>query len=155
MSVSEESRLHFLPLRPDHIPHLIEMEHEAYPDPWKHGMFRQEITNATSFFRVVYCDDVLVAYGGFWLMVDEAHITKVTVDRRYRGQGIGHELMMYLLEEAVTRGAHTARLEVRENNYAARRLYERLGFHSVGLRKGYYAKTNETAIVMARTLRDF
>src|SRR5690606_27411578 len=91
--------------------------------------------------------------GGFWLLLDEAHITKVTVAAPWRGQGLGHELMLHLLDTAQRRGATSARLEVREHNEAARHLYERLGFHAVGLRKGYYAKTNGTAVVMAKTLR--
>ena len=151
MSVS--SRLEFLPLAQDHIAQLLAIETEAYPDPWKQAMFRQETTNPTSFFCVAYREHELIAYGGFWLLLDEAHITKVTVAAPWRGQGLGHELMAFLLREAEERGANTARLEVREHNVPARSLYERLGFRAVGLRKGYYAKTNETAVVMAKTLR--
>lgn len=151
MSVS--TRLEFHPLALGHISQLLEMENEAYPDPWKQGMFRQEITNATSFFCVGLLEGAIVAYGGFWLLLDEAHITKVTVGLTWRGQGLGRQLMAHLIEMAESRGANAARLEVREHNVPARRLYESLGFRAVGLRKGYYAKTNETAVVMAKTLR--
>jgi [ribosomal protein S18]-alanine N-acetyltransferase len=150
MSVS--SRIDYVPLAPEHISHLLAIENEAYPDPWKQGMFRQEISNATSFFCVALREEEIVGYGGFWLMLDEAHITKVTVAEPWRGQGLGHELMVYLLEEALRRGAASARLEVREHNQPARQLYEQLGFRAVGLRKGYYAKTNENAVVMAKSL---
>jgi len=154
MSVSERSRLEFVPLGIHHIPELLEIENEAYPDPWRQGMFRQEITNATSCFIVAFQEDDIVGYGGFWLLLDEAHITKVTVAAAHRGKGLGHELLVHLLEKARERGATCARLEVREHNAPARRLYERMGFQSVGLRKGYYAITNETAVVMAKNLPD-
>lgn len=152
MSISEKKIVRFLRLNAGHIETLLEIENEAYPDPWKHGMFRQEITNPTSFFCVVYMNGELAGYGGFWLMLDEAHITKVTIAQEFRRQGIGLELMRHLLREAIRQGANVARLEVREANLAARTLYEGLGFQEVGLRKGYYIKTNETAVVMVKTL---
>lgn len=152
MSVSEESLVQIKRLAQEHIEPLLEIENEAYPDPWKHSMFQQEITNSTSYFYVLLREEEIVGYGGFWLMLDEAHITKVTVAGGHRGQGIGRKLMLHLLLEAEAKGANTARLEVREHNAAARGLYERLGFRAVGLRKGYYAKTNETAVVMAKSL---
>jgi len=153
MSVSRESAVKFARLRAEHIPNVLEIEHEAYPDPWKQGMFRQELTNASSYFCVAFREEELAGYGGFWLLIDEAHITKVTVARDFRGQGIGLQLMEHLLREAETRGANAARLEVREKNMRARQLYEGLGFDVVGARKGYYALTNETAIVMVKSLR--
>ena len=39
-------------------------------------------------------------------------------------------------------------LEVRVSNTSAIRLYERLGFTQVGLRKGYYTDTGEDASLM-------
>ena len=44
------------------------------------------------------------------------------------------------------------RLEVRESNESARRLYETLGFEEVGVQRGYYTNTNETAVVMEKVL---
>ena len=42
-------------------------------------------------------------------------------------------------------------LEVRESNTAAIKLYEKLGFVTVNVSKGYYSD-NENAIVMTRAL---
>ncbi len=58
-----------------------------------------------------------------------------------------------LLEEAARVGARMVRLEVRERNLVARRLYESAGFEVVGLRRSYYAKTGEPAVVMTQVLR--
>jgi len=130
------------------IPAIMPVEREAYPDPWTQGMFRQEVTNRSSYFYVAYEGDLLIAYGGFWLVLDEAHVTKVTVRAERRGQGLGRALMLFLLEEARRLDAETVRLEVRESNRFARMLYRTLGFREVGIRAGYYTRSLENAVVM-------
>lgn len=135
-----------------HIERLLAIEEEAYPDPWTKGMFRQELVNPASRFFVVFRSLDLVGYGGFWFVVDEAHITKLTVVAEYRRQGLGEELLRFLLRQSIEAGATTARLEVRESNWAARNLYDRFGFSEVGIRKGYYRRTGEAAVVMVKSL---
>ena len=49
-------------------------------------------------------------------------------------------------------GGTVIRLEVRESNVAARRLYQRFGFEEVGLRKNYYAVSPEHAVIMVKHL---
>jgi ribosomal-protein-alanine N-acetyltransferase len=150
MSIGEELALRFVRLMPMHLPMLTAIEEEAYPDPWTLGMFRQELENTNSHFFTAYRGEELIGYGGFWLVLDEAHITKVTVAAAYRGQGLGRAIMGFLLRRSAEAGANTVRLEVRETNYPARRLYESLGFTEVARREGYYARTNETAVIMVR-----
>ena len=70
----------------------------------------------------------LAAYGGFWLVLDEAHLTSVTVRDSFRGHGYGRRLVDYLLEQAVSLGAKVATLEVRESNLRARNLYDCMSF---------------------------
>jgi len=153
MSISEEHAVAFRRLCEEDIADLLPIEHEAYPDPWTQGMFRQELTNQTSHFHVARLGTDIVGYCGFWLALDEMHITKVTVAESYRRRGFGHTLLSWLLHHAEGLGANVARLEVRESNEAAQRLYASLGFVEIGRRKGYYTANNETAIVMSRTLR--
>jgi len=154
MTTSQEAVLHFLPLDLHYLSEVLAIEREAYPDPWTEGMFRQEMSSGMSHFYLGLREGVLIAYGGFWVVLDEAHITKVTVAASCRGQGYGRAVVIHLLRAAVSLRAKVARLEVRESNQRARRLYDRLGLVCVGLRKGYYAKTNETAVVMKRDLGD-
>ena len=153
MSVSEGRALQYRRIADEDIPHLLLADQEAYPDPWTTGMFRQEIQNGASEFFVARLGGEMAAYGGFWLALDEAHITKITVLPPYRGQGLGRELLDWLLRRAEMMGANIARLEVRESNVGARALYQAAGFVEIGLRKGYYAQNNEAAVVMSCALR--
>lgn len=85
---------------------------------------------------------------GFWLMLDEAHITTIGVRARYQRQGIGELLLIKSIELAQELGARVATLEVRVSNTGAQALYEKYGFKRVGLRRRYYSDNNEDALIM-------
>ena len=59
-----------------------------------------------------------------------------------------HILLRFALEKARQLGATKMTLEVRLSNHGAQNLYRKLGFQDRGIRKGYYADTNEDAIIM-------
>lgn len=154
MSVSESIELRFLPLEPGHVDRIMPIEEEAYPEAWSRGMFLDEVGNDHSHFYVVFENDELVGYTGFWLVADEAHITSVTVRSDCRRRGIGRLLVRFLIDAARQAGARVATLEVRVSNVGARRLYEAFGFQPVGIRRGYYARSREDALVMMKKLVD-
>ena len=74
----------------------------------------------------------ILAYGGLWLLLDEAHIATVASHPDWRGCGLGQWLMLALLDAAMARGAATSTLEVRAGNLPAKRLYEKLGYEVAG-----------------------
>lgn len=142
--------LQFEVLQEKHLDDVMPIEQEAYPEPWTIGMFRQDIHSPAAHFYVALIDNELVGYVGMWRAVDEAHITSVTVRQEYRGLGLGQALVSFILDVARRIGLKYATLEVRESNLRAQRLYYKMGFDNVGLRKGYYHKNNEDAIIMSR-----
>lgn len=144
--------LRYVRLQKDHLPAILPLEHEAYPDPWTQGMFLQETRNATSHFYLVFHGEELVAYGGFWIILDEIHITKLTVATVHRGRGLGQAVMRFLERHGWEIGGRTVRLEVRASNAVARRLYSQLGYQETGVRKNYYTTSREDAIVMVKDL---
>ncbi|MHC1480017.1 GNAT family N-acetyltransferase [Frateuria aurantia] len=56
-----------------------------------------------------------------------------------RGQGVAGHLLQAIEHAAVLAGARRLRLEVRADNPAAIRLYERHGYQPIGRYRGYYA----------------
>ena len=152
MTTPTPDHIEIVPLEECHIDAMMAIEVEAYPEPWTAGMFRDEVRNPRSHFHVLLCEGEVIGYGGFWLVLDEAHITSVTVDRAFRRQGYGRRLTEFLLDKAVRAGATIATLEVRTTNLPARNLYLSLGFHPVGIRKNYYARSHEDAMVMIREM---
>ncbi len=121
----------------------------SFSVPWPEQAYRSEIqANRLASYLVAKVEGEVVAYGGIWLMVDEAHVTTVAVDPGWRRQKIGARLLLALLDVALARGAHEATLEVRLSNLPARRMYESFGFRPVGLRPRYYSDNDEDALIM-------
>lgn len=152
MSVSESTELQYAPLAAAHLREVLAIENEAYPEPWSEAMFREEIHHARSYFVVVMRDGALIGYGGYWPLLDEAHITSVTIKEDCRALGYGRALLAHMLQRAAEDGMSVATLEVRESNVRARRLYESFGFAVTGRRRRYYPKTDEDALIMTKRL---
>jgi len=91
----------------------------------------------------------IVGYGGFWLMVDEAHISTIASHQDWRRRGIGELLLVSMIDRAAEIGAHVVTLEVRLSNLAAQTLYRKYGFEVTGRRKNYYSDNGEDALIMS------
>lgn len=124
-------------LEPTDLPHVLAMEVANQPQPWTEGIFNDELSAENRTYLVAE-DDSPIGFGGVMLVGDEAHVTNLLVDPRYRGRGLGRRLMLALIEAAVGEGARHMTLEVRSQNVAARALYSNLGFAPVGVRPNYY-----------------
>ncbi|MBR0399152.1 MAG: ribosomal protein S18-alanine N-acetyltransferase [Eubacterium sp.] len=90
----------------------------------------------------------IAGYIGCLYAADEGDITNVSVDAACRRRGIGRELVRTLLTESARRGCERIFLEVRQSNEAAVRLYEMHGFQEISIRKNYYQKPAEDALLM-------
>jgi len=137
------------PMRLDDLEAVHRIELASFSSPWPPNAYRSELeTNRLASYLVARIDGEIVAYGGMWLMVDEAHITTFAVHPAWRRQRIGERLLLAFLDVAAARQAREATLEVRLSNISARRLYEKYGFRPVGLRPRYYSDDHEDALIM-------
>jgi len=91
---------------------------------------------------------LLIGYAGLWAIEDEGHITNVAVHPDYRRMHLGSILVDMLIAQTRLEGLKRFTLEVRVSNQAAIALYEKFGFVSAGIRKGYYEDNNEDAMIM-------
>ncbi len=132
------------------IPTVLEIDRVSFSNPWPERSYRYELTEnrAAQLFVAKMDDGGVIAYLGYWLIGDEAHISTFAVRPEFRMQGIGEDMLKSALAAAAEKGARVATLEVRESNDLAIRLYEKLGFEVVGSRDSYYRDNNEDAILM-------
>jgi ribosomal-protein-alanine N-acetyltransferase len=127
-----------------------EIEHESFSKPWSKSSFIQSMSEVNNFYLVVVKDGKVVGYCGCWGILDEGHICNVAVKESVRRQGVGILMLKELISHAQARGIRSLTLEVRESNMPAINLYKKLGFTVAGMRKDFYTRPQENAIIMWR-----
>jgi GNAT superfamily N-acetyltransferase len=73
--------------------------------------------------------DAPIAYGFWQLYGKRAHVVHVVVDREARNRSAGRALIAAMRDHVIEEGASRWYLNVKRDNAAAIRLYERVGFH--------------------------
>lgn len=143
------------PLRWWQLTSVLEIERELFgADSWTPEVFWSELAQHDARHYLVAtvgaAGGQVVGYGGLAAVEDEAYIQTLAVTAAYQGRHVGAGLLDALLAEAHRRGARRIGLEVRTDNTAALRLYERRAFVVVGTRRGYYQPSGADAHVMLR-----
>jgi ribosomal-protein-alanine N-acetyltransferase len=135
------------------LPEVAQVEQQSYAFPWSENIFRDCLRVGYT-CRALDLSGQIIGYGVMSLGAGEAHILNVCVRNEFRNLGFGKRLLEHLLERAGASGVAEAFLEVRPSNLSAIRLYQRLGFEQIGIRRGYYQAPDgrEDAIVLKREL---
>lgn len=144
--------MQILELTTEDLTELVALERRCFTEPWSHAMFENELENALAHWLL--CKDEqgqILGYVGFWMILDEAHITNVAVDVEFRSLGIGKLLMNTAIIQATMLKAIRMTLEVRPSNAVALRMYEELDFKLYGRRKAYY-ENGEDALIYWKQL---
>jgi [ribosomal protein S18]-alanine N-acetyltransferase len=114
-------------------------------------MFDAELRKPSSLALGAFTEEnVLVGYAFVSRYVDAWHVMNVAVVDEYRRRGIASALLERLFSVTATDPRRGYTLEVRMSNTGAIKLYERLGFESRGVRRGYYTDNREDALIMWR-----
>ena len=130
------------------------IEHRSYPTPWSRSMFAGELAKPSSICLGAFASDdedgKLVGYVIVSRYVDAWHVMNIAVDPDQRGRGVATMLLERLFDLTADDARRGYTLEVRVSNQKAIDLYERLGFETRGLRRGYYTDNREDALIMWR-----
>jgi ribosomal-protein-alanine N-acetyltransferase len=129
------------------------IEQRAYPTPWSRSMFASELAKPTSICLGAFEGDELAGYVINSRYVDAWHVMNVAVEPERQGRGVATALLERLFELTAGDERRGYTLEVRVSNEGAIKLYERLGFESRGIRRGYYTDNREDALIMWRDAR--
>ena len=125
---------------------VYEIELKSFHTPWTREDFHREMTeNACARYVVAEMDGQVVGYAGAWCVLEEGHITNIAVHPDFRGQGAGSAVTQALMEYCANLGVNYMTLEVRKGNTIAWKMYEKLGFIRLGVRKKYYEDNGEDA----------
>jgi [ribosomal protein S18]-alanine N-acetyltransferase len=131
------------------VPELLEIEVAQFPEPWTRSMLLDEITNVeTRRYTVAVEQKRILGYLGVMYVLDELHVNTIGTVPEHEGRGVATSLLQEAWVVAKERGIQRATLEVAVSNKRAQELYTRFGFAPVGVRKNYYERTREDALVL-------
>ena len=148
----DDDELELRPLTLRDLGAIEDIERASYPTPWSRSMFASELAKPSSLCLGAFDSETgrLVGYLVISRYVDAWHVMNVAVAPSRRRQGIASMLLRRLFELTSGRSRRGYTLEVRVSNATAIGLYERLGFQSRGIRRGYYTDNREDALIMWR-----
>ena len=130
-----------------HVSAVAELERQNFSEPWPDIAVRGELTNKLALWLVALEDGEVVGYVGSQTVLQEADMMNIAVADSHRRRGIAKMLVEELIRQL---DAYQLALEVRASSAPAISLYESLDFRQVGLRKNYYRKPKEDALILRK-----
>lgn len=137
-------------MKTDDIHEVACIEEECFSMPWSEKAFEESMALPHGIFFVAEYDGKVAGYVGVYHIGDECDITNVAVSATFRRMGLGKRLLEAVDTYAIDNSIHSITLEVRESNAPAIALYEKMNYKNVGIRKKFYEKPMENAIIMIR-----
>ncbi|WP_123536717.1 ribosomal protein S18-alanine N-acetyltransferase [Halosimplex salinum] len=144
---------------------VFHIEQEAFPQPWPFSAFERFLGESGFLVAQVRDDEdsretATVGDDGRvvgYVVADVVpnhgeslgHIKDIAVAEERRSEGIGRRLLQRGLTALAAQNVASVKLEVRESNDTAKRLYEGFGFERKGTLPRYYSN-GEDAFVMVR-----
>ena len=130
----------------------VEMiEKQIFSIPWSQKSFEDACQSNDNIYLVCEMNGQIAGYCGLWTVLGEGNITNMAVSGGFRRLGIAETLMKEMEKRGMSKNVVTYFLEVRKSNEAAVNLYKKMGYVHIGVRKNFYEKPVEDALVMSKT----
>jgi ribosomal-protein-alanine N-acetyltransferase len=125
---------------------VFAIENESTHDTWDIETFRYAIYKEDAFVLINDSNNEICGFLFGIQTLDEYSISNIAIKEKYKRQG----LAFYLISQIISAkpNHYSFFLEVRKTNLPAIKLYEKLGFKNLYIRKSYYHNPTEDAIVM-------
>jgi len=123
------------------------IESRIHRNPWSQEQIKESFQNKNNLVIGVFNQDELIGYCFILIAQTEAEILNIAIDINFQRKGLGEILLKECFERLKSQQAKNLFLEVRESNHAAKNLYSKMGFKTIGIRKNYYSD-NEDANMM-------
>lgn len=133
-----------------HIPEVASIERICFSDPWSPKVLEDSLENSWNHFWVAQeeISEIILGYAALSLIAGEGEIQRIAVLPAARRRGIARKLMEAMESFAKENQGEALTLEVRRGNEGARNLYKSCGFAEEAIRKGYYRRPTEDAVIM-------
>lgn len=134
------------------IENIAELEKHIFSDAWTAKSIYETFCEKQAFITVAEDEGQVVGYCVMYYVMDEGEIARIAVDKEKRRLGVGNELLDYTLACCRQKGLTRILLDVRESNESARNFYIKHGFSEDGVRRDFYDRPKENAVLMSKVL---
>ena len=141
--------MEIIPMNESHVAAVAALEKANFSEPWSENSVRGELSNELALWLVAVENDTVLGYVGSQTVQEEADMMNIAVEESCRRRGIARALVEELVRQLP---AHCLTLEVRASNAPAIGLYESMGFTQIGVRKNYYRKPREDALILRKEI---
>ena len=142
----------FIPLGPDHLQGLMDIERHSFASPWSEEDFLYLFGEGNALCLGLVHAETLIGYALGYCENRDFHLASLAVEPGFRRRGFASQLLQQALCQARQCGANRCSLEVRASNRAALLLYDKAGFRSVEVRTAHYSDPRDDGIIMERSI---
>jgi ribosomal-protein-alanine N-acetyltransferase len=135
-------------MEPGDVHAVVALERASFSTPWTEDTFLSLLRRAPVVLLVAARGAEVVGYAVLWCIADEGELANIAIRDDCRRRGLGTRLLEHVLKTAEAKGVRSLYLEVRPSNQPALKLYQANGFRNIGVRRGYYDRPPEDALVL-------
>ena len=131
---------------------VLKIENHSFISPWDKKQFLYELNeNPFAILLVADYQGVICGFIDFWITFDIAQLNQIAVHEGLRHKGIGEVLLTDMIQRVQNASVNKVTLEVRIQNEIAKKLYEKVGFKEMLIKKAYY-DNGDDAVFMVKEL---
>lgn len=136
-------------MRKEDIEQVAELEREVFADAWSFQAILSAWEQKQTLLLSAFEDQELIGYVILYFVLEDGEIARIAVSEDHRRKGVASRMLREMKSLCKDNGIGKLLLDVRESNESAIAFYERHGFRRDGIRRNYYTKPSEDAILMS------
>lgn len=126
----------------NHLEEIKENLETDFDNFWNYNILKEELSSDNSKYIVAISKGEVIGFAGIKFALDQADIMNIVTRKDCRNKGVGTLLLREIISICKQFKANSIFLEVSEDNEPAIKLYKKIGFKNVGIRKNYYKDKN-------------
>lgn len=132
---------------------IAELDELYFPYPWSKEQWKKELEKEESLLIIATKHEELLGFCLFSISKFEkmAHLLKILVKPSHRKKGLGKKMHDSIFSDTSTRDLESLFLEVSTKNESAVKLYKKLGYRVLVLKKKFYSNGSD-AYAMQRKI---
>ena len=131
---------------------IYQIEKDSFKYPWNISQIKSELIRIKNYNICIKENNNLLAYTFCRVESDFLEIMKIASTKSLRRKGLANLIMSKLNDFCIKKEINSIYLEVNSNNFEAINFYKKNGFKTDSIRKNYYQKSREDAMLMSKKI---